>query len=204
MISATKPGLLSGAPEATEKGLGGAPADFWRPWETLSDLERRQYRDRAYVMMLQAAPSSPQAVALVEDILTRFLVPAKATTAVGGVVKPTSVQKLRTALGAILGDLLAATNQRRWAARTTKRDKDTGKAIKGTAFNDAKDALVAAGLLEHVKGHTRDAELQLSRQHVSPIFRPTQDLLELAAGFGVPAQAVGAHFTFTGDHGKAA
>lgn len=204
MISVSRPELLSASHEATEKGLGGAPADFWRPWETLSDLDRRQYRDRAYVMKLQGVPSSPQAEALVEDLLTRVLVPAKAATAVGGFVKLKSVLQLRTALGAILGDLLAATNQGRWAARTTKRAKDTGKAIKGTAFNDAKDALVAAGLLEHIKGHTTGLGSMGGPRHASPIFRPTRDLLELAVGFGVLAQAVGAHFTFAVEHGKAA
>lgn len=203
MKTGAKAELLRDQPERGGKGLGGAPADFWRPWETLSDQERYNYRDLAYLMTLKASPSSPQAVALVDDILTRVLVPAKAATAPGGFVKPTSVLKLRTALGAILGDLLAATNQGRWAARTTKRDHDTGKAIKGTAFNSAKDALVAAGLLEHVKGFTRHNALKASRRNISPIFRPTAGMLELADGYGVLPQAVGRHFTFAEDQGKA-
>ena len=104
------------------------------------------------------------------------------------------LQKLRDATGALLADLLAAANRGLWGTGPTKQRGFTGNDIKWTAFDAVWRSMEQAGLLVHVKGHTRPKVGFIPAKHVAPVFRVTEELLALANKHGVTPWNVGLHF----------
>lgn len=166
-------------------------AELFRPWDDLKVAERRERRDKARWLTLAATPRSTKAEALLDTILNDVVVPAKAAKAHIG---PKSLQKLRDATGALLADLLAAANRGLWGTGPTKQRGFTGNDIKWTAFDAVWRSMEQAGLLVHVKGHTRPKVGFIPAKHVAPVFRVTEELLALANKHGVTPWNVGLHF----------
>ena len=158
-------------------GKASLLTELFRPWDDLEIAERRERRDQARWLTLAATPRSPAALALVDTILNDVVLPAKAVQAHIG---PKSLEKLRAATGALLADLLAAANRGLWAIGPTKQRGFTDIHIKWTAFDAVWRSLEQAGLLVHVKGHTRPKVGFIPAKHVAPVFRVTEKLLGLA------------------------
>ena len=147
--------------------------ELFRPWDELENVERRERRDKARWLTLNSTARGPKASGLVDAILNEVVLPPKLLKAHVG---PASLEKLRAATGALLGDLLAATNRGLWVTGTTKQRGFTGKHIKWTAFDAAWRALEGAGLLVHVKGRTQPKVGIIPAKHFAPVFRATEKL----------------------------
>src|SRR5262249_32790151 len=114
-----------------------------------STAMRREARNHACYMPLNALPVSPAASALVSSIVNDVIGPFQAAR---GQLRPSMVAKVHQATGPFLADLLRAGQQGRWASLATRNaDLMTYPGGK-TAFGTMRAAMVADGLLEEMSG----------------------------------------------------
>lgn len=120
-------------------------------------------RGKAFPLVMWGGPRSPEALALVEALLQAEVLPAKTSVDADGVirdVRPSSVEALKTATGALLADLFdfhrgtsEFSGPRRGYHGMSKSDfskKDLGFAY--DIFRDVVSPLVAQGFLTQTDG----------------------------------------------------
>jgi len=146
-------------------------------------------------MPLKGAVASTQADALVSFLINSAVVPLQ------GVKKrigPAMLAKYRTALGAFLGDLLAAAAQGCWGQRKTNNAALSGCPGGRRAFSDMRAGLCAQGYLDELPGYIRLEELERGQEVDNPYgatcFRPTRALLSLTSAHGITLEGLMDHF----------
>ncbi len=168
-----------------------------------SDIETItwQERDAALPMGLLGAPISPEAQALVDDLLYRVVLARTRRRE-----RPTSIEALRRALGAIMSDLfdfqrrIGKSGEPRCGSHgTSSNDVQSIKLGFGrNLFLKVTDALVAEGYLLVLKGsprwHTWDGVISNHGGRVTR-FKLTRSVIELANDFGVQVDAWQTHWT---------
>ncbi len=166
-------------------------------------------RQKAFPLVMWGGPGSPQAHALIEDLLQTTILPARAMVDKDGVVqdaRPSSVQALRTASGALLADLFdfhrgtsAALRPRQGYHGMSRSDfskKDLGFAY--DMFRGVVSPLVAEGFISQADGNTvwRRVEGQLQVVGGSKTcFGLTEAMVNLGAYHGVTIGNWGTHWT---------
>ena len=115
--------------------------------------------------------------------------------------RDSSVEKLRTALEAFVGDLLLALEGGRsgWVYRSARPTSFSGARVSARIFKTVLEGLKANGLVEHLPGSQYYADFGdgvpvVSRRR-APRFRATQKLLTMAAEREITPATVSSHFT---------
>lgn len=171
-------------------------ATLFADWYTLSRTEQWRTRQRARYMRLRPASLrtlSPAAQDFADAVLNETIIPHKAASLTTP-LRPSTRQALAEALSAWLANLLFAAAWGNWTAQSTRRERFTKLAVGWQAFMDCKAALEQAGLIVSVKGLAKS----VYPVALSPIFRPTPALLEIAARHGVTAGGIADHFALEG------
>ena len=110
--------------------------------------------------------------------------------------RPATIRKVRLAVGAVLGDLLAcwAKDPPAMTFRASKEGTFTGEAVSYTYFRMTLDGLRAAGLV-HRHGGIRYARSEMDPSDGKAArYWPTERLLDAAEGHGLAAVGLDAHF----------
>ncbi|MCW2349806.1 hypothetical protein [Sphingobium sp. B12D2B] len=126
-------------------------------------------------------------------IINSVIAPFRASK---GQLRPSMLPKYREALNAFLTDLFAAARHGRWSRLETNTDALHGYPGGATAFKTMREAVRAAGLVEEMKGFIRPFERWglPETECIRTSFRPTAQLLGLAADYGVRLEDFTAHF----------
>ncbi|GGD58318.1 hypothetical protein [Croceicoccus mobilis] len=167
------------------------------------------FRTKAYPLVMWGGARSSEAKGLVEHLMQAFIVPAKATVDKEGVVReprPSSVQAMRTATGALLADLFdfhrgpRANAQPRQGYHGMSRSnfvkKDLGFAY--DIFRDAVVPLVSNGLLLQTDGQAVYRRVAGRFEVIGgskTCFGLADSMIELASQHGVTIDAWGANWT---------
>ena len=113
------------------------------------------------------------------------------------------IEKLQTAIGAFLADLLSARNDpdaNGWTWRSLNKSGFTGHAVSFRDFDAVVSAWLACGLLERVAGFKEPVAFepgdQLRVRGKASRFRATPKLLALCAEHGITPQNAGEHFAY--------
>jgi hypothetical protein len=113
------------------------------------------------------------------------------------------VEKLQSAIGAFLADLLSACNDPEangWTWRSLNKSGFTGHAVSFRDFDAVVNAWLACGFLERVAGFKETVEFDpgdpIRVRGKASRFRATPKLLALCAKHGVTPQNAGEHFAY--------
>jgi len=130
------------------------------------------------VLTLGRRAVSPEAEALVAHCLQEIVLPSLPP----GKKRPTTVPAIQRALEGALGGLIEAGGQ--WLRRSMDRNSFRAEpGITVDQFSKVKDALVAAGFVQHAPGFIDRSGMAVGG--VQTRLRLSQEGLELAASFGV-------------------
>lgn len=149
-------------------------------------------RGNAGQMNLRSVPLSDAARDVVQDFVVSLVVPAWPE---GEQVRPTSLEKTRRAVGALLADLLKLEAEGRAGAHGAMRENFTALSFGLNMFIRVRDALVSAGMLEvhlgtqqltrFVNRHTGKLAKPISRGGQVSRYRLTQAALGRIQAAGV-------------------
>ena len=113
------------------------------------------------------------------------------------------LEKLQTAIGAFVADLLSACNDREanaWTWRSLSKSGFTGQAVSFRDFDAVVKAWVDCGLLERVAGFKETVEFDpgdpIRLKGRASRFRVTPKLLAVCAAYSITPQDVGEHFAY--------
>ena len=141
-------------------------------------------------LVLNAVACTDQARSLGAALATQFLGPAKAT---GG--RPKNHSGLEATALAILADALGSHEHGLWVYHSLDKNSFVDEGVSYRHFRTAMDGFVAHGLMEHKPGYNmRKVELGILQRSLASRWRPTADLIKLAADFGITTENHGQHF----------
>jgi len=159
----------------------------------MTPTERAFHRDHARYMPLAGCPISEPG-----NLMVGRLLPT-AVAYLEGQRRPSSVEKLRIALGALLADLFAAEAAGKWARRSLDNVSFTGQRVTRRMFAVVKDALVREGLMDWFKGFRCRKFVDALGQECSwggqSCFKATQALIALGTNNGITADNWTDHFS---------
>lgn len=151
----------------------------------LSSYEKQLIRDKARWMSLDYEAVSPEALALVEKL--RIIKEGD---------RSSSTRKSRFAMGAILGDLLAAQIGKFWSIRSLRSGSYTGLRAGYGFFIEAFEHLENLSLIERLEGYTTRSGFGATGR--ATCFRLTPKGLETVLEAGInPDTSFAAHFKKT-------
>lgn len=169
----------------------------------------KTFRAKAAPLVMWGGPKSSEAKGLVEHLLQAFIIPAKAGVDTDGVVReprPSSIQAMRTATGALLADLFdfhrglrAHTQSRQGYHGMSKSNfvkKDLGFAY--DIFRDVVAPLVSNGLLVQTDGQAVYRRVPGGFEVIGgskTCFGLSKRMIELAAERAVTIDTWGTHST---------
>lgn len=169
----------------------------------------KAFRTKAAPLVMWGGPRSSEAKGLIEDLLQAFIIPAKAAVDTDGVVReprPSSIQAMRTATGALLADLFdfhrgprPYTQSRQGyhgMSRSNFVKKDLGFAY--DIFRDVVAPLVSNGLLVQTDGQAVYRRVAGRFKVIGGSktgFGLTDRMIELAAEHAVTIDTWGTHWT---------
>ena len=170
---------------------------LFKPFAQLTTSDKFEVREHSRGMPLKGGPKSQASMDLIDHLHVAVLIPHREGR--GTQTRPTALAAYKTALGALLPDLLTAARSGRWGAKSTS-NKALGSAPGGqSAHKDVRKALEAAGLLEVLPGYG-GVEKRFGKEHkfgALTCFRPTAALVNIAAEFGIRLHDLHDHFTLS-------
>jgi len=154
---------------------------------------KSEARTFARSMLLNGAPTSPEAKALVDAIINTVIVPYRQANEQKQ-FRPSMVAKFREALEPFLTDLLAAAKDDRWSTLASNTNALWTYPGGANAINTMRAAMAAAGLLDELKGYYQEMFNGQARKARRQCFRPTRRLLAMASDHGISLQDFSLHF----------
>jgi hypothetical protein len=133
---------------------------------------------------VRSEASAPETVSMVSACLAD--IDAATANTMKRARKPDEREGLRTAIGALLGDILPAA-EGEYLRYTTRREKYSGQRVGFKSLQAAVDGMAAVGLIEVIEGNSqkRDGPFGTSYERRAPRIRATPKLRAMAADLGV-------------------